>query len=724
MASESVQGSDSAECYLLKCPVEIIMMFNEALGDDNNSRAAFRGACRATNAILEDDIFRRNVRERDASCMVWAATNGHLATMKKAIAAGGDPYKSYENLFLHGPRLPRLPLLHFALANGHEDVATFLIQQGVEFHEDAGRHFSQLVRFEWPLSTWHKAEHKVYGKAPDVEFSTYYWGWTPLQIAIGKRMLSVAKLLFNSGALHETIRGYHDRFRTEMAIRRAALLNQQTLIAHIVSDVYPGTLQSKLRPLKKARFMNQKYQPLKYSALFFAVQSDENIEATRVLMGLGMDAHEAEIDGYTPLEHAAYLENWKVALAIIRDSLPAREKEPYVQLMHRSRRERILAPIQTTLNAILIRLEEESITLPSDTWLNDAFAVLEAFATRCGKYAVDRLYIADSAWKVWNHLDIGAWSPWVYRERGVRQIKVPPLKFAAYYCRKSSHAIDLMRLLLDLGVRADAPAWGEYEGAHKTALQYLVEALEINHFLDYDTQDEEEVYACLERTSDQIRLGHIEKRIFEAIDLLLRHGASPQRIAHDRMGSNGHGISILELALGRFNLREHVYADHKDARVGLVTLKLARLFLKHAGPSNLEPATIHALEGRVADIFGILRRRPPVTNLTIRDVVWTGPMITKDETAEYYEEPTGGRIRTLKMDQLRPIACVRGWQKPRRVPSYNPFSSLSSKYPPCFMARLPVLALPWYGHVDDEPLLDEEELELRAFRAEWYGYLK
>lgn len=633
MASESSTGSDSSACYLMKCPPEIIFMFSEALGDDVHSRLSFRGSCQDINAILEGGIYRHNILKNGASCMVWAATNGQLVTMKKAVAAGADLLRDYENVFDTrtaplGYRV-HFSLLHFALANGHADVATYLVEQGVHIHEDASGAFGRHVDFQWPQSTWNVSMGSNLG----TRGASFAWGYNPLQIAIGKGLLSVANLLIASGALRQRIRDSYDQFRAHRAIRRAALLGHHVLIPNIAANVALAELGAILRGLKsRSPLAGPKLDPLRKSVWYFIIPSDENVETVRALLAL---PHDECFDRKLWLDRAVSNGNCKLSLAVIQRPAPDHEGNEYARLdwdcwVSKTFRGEFLFQMRTTLKSILARLEESNVTFPTETWLQDSFALIKALVVMCGDRSYERLAFAE--WRIRDHLDPYAWMPRSAHMPGVEEIEVPPLQFAAYYCRKSPHAVKLMELLLDMGVSRDELEWDatpkslvyEYppykrlEG-YKTALQYLVEALEINHFLDYDTQYEEDVQDYLETTSDQIRLGHKERRILDAIELLLSRGASPQRWAHGARDKSGYRVTILELALSKFDITgQHIYADHQDARVGLVTLKLARLFLKHAERSALPAETVRTLKWLVPHLFRILRRQPPLTNLKIR----------------------------------------------------------------------------------------------------------
>ncbi|KAM7214084.1 hypothetical protein V8F06_010523 [Rhypophila decipiens] len=618
MDSSSRPDNPSTQPLLLRCPNEIILMFSELLGSAMESRRSFALTCRRVFEQTERSMYRDNIRHQEGSVMLWAAVNGNIEIMEKAIAAKGDISGHYHDanktiLKLQCPRKDgfppcgpcpgcpicrsmwrtRYPLLHSALAKGQDDMAVYLVLKGADICEDAGPCFGWYMN----LPAW--------------------------------KMWIVAGISDLAPVLKKV-----------PADRRPVTVHQ----SHLLWPYGPRVGN----PLSKDAI----YFPLKYG-------SDRTTSTIEVLAAMGADVVKAENFNdpkRTPLYKALRRQRWNVALCLLDRAV---EYEPGTEgrLQTRQKVSKRFTP-----------------------------------ALLCGN-------------------------------GGRFGLKHRSLQYAADYCCVSSDALDMMLILLELGFNADqisecsAPMttcrcyqrfiYQTTGVSLRTPLQYLVDAFDIDHHVDFGIQYEEDMHAYLETCAQTVRLHSKEKRLLSGIDLLLSRGASPMRpwLSQSEKGEADDKITIMEKVLSRF---EHVYNNHKDARVGLNTLKVARLFLKHAERSSLPAEMIDKLRHWIPAATRTLQQRPPVTNLTIRGLVWTGLPRTYDNNPRLY----------ALMDSKYPRPGILEIFRPRPKPSLQrPISSVPSEYlcyltsaeiPPAdvledcslgarYAANPPILMLPWHS---------------------------
>ncbi|KAK4212773.1 hypothetical protein QBC37DRAFT_401209 [Rhypophila decipiens] len=675
MDSSSSPDNPSTQPPLLRCPNEIILMFSELLGSAMESRRSFALTCRRVFEQTEGSMYRDNIRHQEGSAMLWAAVNGNIETMEKAIAAKGDISGHYRDanktiLKLQCPRTDgfppcgpcpgcpicrsmwraRYPLLHSALAKGQDDMAVYLVLKGADICEDAGPCFGWYMN----LPAWKMWVSKSFD---------YYirWSCTPLLLAISQGFITTARLLLSQGALRNKSL---DSFSVHEAVRLAALLCHDLLLPQIVagiSDLAP--VLKKVPADRRPVTVHQSHllwpygprvgNPLSKDAIYFPLKygSDRTTSTIEVLAAMGADVVKAENFNdpkRTSLYKALRRQRWNMW--------------PYV----------FLIGLSNTNQA-----RKKNADTPK--------------------------------------------SPCPSPPGDTKPTYLSSLQYAAGYCCVSPDALDMVLILLELGFNADqisecsAPMTTcrcyqrfRYQTTGvslRTPLKYLVDAFDVDHHVDFGIQYEEDMHAYLETCTQTVRLHSKEKRLLSGIDLLLSRGASPMRpwLSQSEKGEADDKITIMEKVLSRF---DHAYNNHKDARVGLNTLKVTHLFLKHAERSSLPAEMIDKLRHWIPAATRTVQQRPPVTNLTIRGLVWTGLPRTYDNNPRLY----------ALMDYKYPRPGILEIFRPRPKPSLQrPISSVPSEYlcyltsaeiPPAdvledcswgarYVANPPILMLPW-----------------------------
>ncbi|KAM7199690.1 hypothetical protein V8F33_004342 [Rhypophila sp. PSN 637] len=742
MDSSSTADNPSTELPLLRCPNEIILMFSELLGSAMKSRRSFALTCRRVFEQTEGSMYRDNIRHQEDSAMLWAAVNGNIETMEKAIAAKGDisghyrdanktilklqcprGYSYHPDVFPPCPGCPgcrsmrraRFPLLHWGLAKGQDDMAVYLILKGADIYEDAGSSFGWYMNLPgWKMGSLNRRSSR--------SFDDYYFRWssTPLLLAISQGFITTARLLLSQGALRNKSL---DSLSVHEAIRLAALLCHDLLLPQIVagvSDLAPvlKKVPADRRPVHPPHQLWPQgpfvHDPLGSDAVWFLLEfgSDRNIATIEVLAAMGADVVEAENFDHperTTLYKALGLQRWNVALYLLDRAV---QHKPVTEEECRHAKNYLSALLGPFLAGMVdVLASSTGVSNPRNS-LQDALT----FARRL-------VYIGVGL------CDFGCQQQVYFWQGDTKSNCAGTLQYAAGYCCVSSDALDMMHILLELGFNADHVSesfayktpcgcydrfgYKTAELSLKTPLQYLVDAFDIDHHVDFGIQYEEEIHAYLETCAQTVRLHSKEKRLLSGVDLLLSRGASPTRpwLSLSDKGEVDDNITIMEKVLSRFDLSQHVYKTHKDARVALNTLKVARLFLKHAERSSLPVEMIDKLRQWIPAATRTLQQRPPVTNLTIRGLFSTSLPWTYDKNPRLY---------TL-MRSKYPVPRIDEVSHPRPKPSLQrPISSVPSEYlcyltsserpetPPAdvnyyysyrarYAANPPILMLPWHS---------------------------
>ncbi|KAM7199930.1 Ankyrin repeat-containing domain protein [Rhypophila sp. PSN 637] len=274
-----------SDCYIVKCPVELLMMFSEALGADLASRASFASTCRKINQAVEPRLYKDDITWNDGYCMVWAAKKGQVQTMKKCIAQGGDIFRRFP-LRLQGCYSPG-PLLHLSVMTGRNRMVVFLLDQGFDIHTEA----KGVCGCDHP-TTFARSARSVYLDEP---LSRYSCIETALHVAICRGHLSTARLLISRGALDHPTDPLLPR---KVAIRAAAAFNRYRIFPDIIKGresevpaIIGAAPRSELDILDRPS-LTRTLNTLHYGALHHACGRDNNIETIRALVELGADPNE------------------------------------------------------------------------------------------------------------------------------------------------------------------------------------------------------------------------------------------------------------------------------------------------------------------------------------------------------------------------------------------------------------------------------------------------
>ncbi|KAJ6789054.1 hypothetical protein PWT90_08315 [Aphanocladium album] len=141
-----------AEPSLAQLPNDLVLVLADVLTEA--SMNALTQTCRRFHDALAHALYVRNARERNSSALQWAAAEGHMSTLKKALAAGGDPnakrpdhdnfhpgnhtYRYYDSAPLRD--VPFTTPIASAAKIGRLDIASVLIEAGaLVYVEPQGR---------------------------------------------------------------------------------------------------------------------------------------------------------------------------------------------------------------------------------------------------------------------------------------------------------------------------------------------------------------------------------------------------------------------------------------------------------------------------------------------------------------------------------------------------------------------------------------------------------
>ncbi|VUC25544.1 unnamed protein product [Clonostachys rosea] len=138
--------------YILNLPSSILEEIAEACtwGCDPTSdsmpatyarnHAALARTCRDLYAVLNEGLYKRNLRRdpRRASCVLWAAQNGRLDTMKRAVEYGADLNSNgvsdqEEDGFGWGSNNGHFTALFAAIHLDNRNIFDYLMAQGIDF---------------------------------------------------------------------------------------------------------------------------------------------------------------------------------------------------------------------------------------------------------------------------------------------------------------------------------------------------------------------------------------------------------------------------------------------------------------------------------------------------------------------------------------------------------------------------------------------------------------
>lgn len=560
-------------CYILKCPPEILKMFSEALGHKMASRAAFSQTCRTIQAMIEEDIYRDDIRCNRASAMFWATSSDNLAALKKSVARGAD---------IFNPGAGR-SLLHDAAACGSNAVVKYLLDQGVDIHKEAD---ACMCRQPCTLAGdgYGRVERPLMIPGKD----TPKWK-TALHVAICRRHPSTAKLLMDRGALESPSDPLVLR---QITIRLAASFGQHQLFDRILLGREADT-QAIIAATERSEDEIVSHPTIcDYGALCFALSYRGNIETIDALVKLGADVNESPHPGIL----GGFGENL-MDRAFSRDHLEMTN----ALFGHGARPENWngVNGVTRLLRAILHRVIS---AIRKDTTF-DREGTLH-FIKHSSQLARSLVAAGANFYHEYTEVTEGMNTEW-----GDRNPRSPNgLILSALACSESDAAPLIITFLLEMGATV-----GEVDNSGRTALTVLIEAFGNDMWRDYLDDPEEMLHARLADSSNQLRMWEKERRLFAAVDVLLQHGASPMSPVRGFSGK-----TIIELVLDRFPLMKHSYEGHQAARAGINAVKLVRLFLKHANSSDLSFHTIAVLLTWTRDAVVVMRRKPPVTDLSVR----------------------------------------------------------------------------------------------------------
>ncbi|KAM7190786.1 Ankyrin repeat-containing domain protein [Naviculisporaceae sp. PSN 640] len=586
----------SKTCYLLKCPPEIIMMISEALGANLRSRGAFSRTCRIIHSAVEDRIYRDDVRYHGAQAMYWAISSGRLATLKNSVARGADIFRGLE----------LTPFLHEAAGNGYDDVVKYLLDQGVSVHHKREFIYCNCWRQYgswrgaggWPNEFLVIPGQRRQAAAKDA-----------LHVAICTGHPSTARILMDHGALEDSS---HPLVPRQLAIRTAAAYGQHELFDRILlgreadKQVIIGTTP---RPPGGGT----RHQDIRdFGALHFALGKTSNVETIDALVNLGADVNEPPHHG----TDAGVTVGFSVGgrkLNLLDRALKAR-RLPVIAALLRHGARPSLDSIETHLFSALQRAVH-SVDLCYD------FLSLQQRQDKAEEYIkLARVLIAAGA-------DFHQAYSRIAQERENR-INPSGLQSSMMSCCEIDAAPLLISFFLEMGVTT-----GEINKCGKTALAVLSGFFKTRmwHGLEYRR-----------RTSNQLYVWERERRLFAAVESLLQHGASPM-VPVKRHSPT----TIIEQVVADFPRMDDTYNGFKAARTGINAVKLARLFLKHATSLDLPPHTIGALRTQIRGAIDVMRRNPPVTDLSPGKRTWYLRFGLEDELEDETEEP----LKDYKSDE-------------------------------------------------------------------------
>src|SRR6266536_6663109 len=112
-------------------PNEIVFEVVDYLGDQRDINSVARATARYYQ-LLNDHLYRYNIRLEESKGLWWSAKHGHEAAVRRFPHLGADVNASWKIRNSYSGGLHEVTALHMSAAGGHLNIATILLDLGAD----------------------------------------------------------------------------------------------------------------------------------------------------------------------------------------------------------------------------------------------------------------------------------------------------------------------------------------------------------------------------------------------------------------------------------------------------------------------------------------------------------------------------------------------------------------------------------------------------------------
>ncbi|KAI1264422.1 ankyrin repeat-containing domain protein [Xylariaceae sp. FL1019] len=261
--------------------------------------------CKSLTHTATSILYRRDIRERQSSALIWAARNNQISTIRTALDLGADVQgvglgeedpdwiftvidqddycPGWEDREYGSP-------LHYAAMRGNDEIVALLIEHGAKLDAPS-------------LNICRCVEHQYLGLEGDRD--SIQPRWFPLHHAICHRQLSTADILFDSGAPLQMSYEAPDAMNLPpgpTVLHCAAAHGNHALVRRVL-ETKPGCLQSE--------------PSWDGNELHYATECWESERVIDLLVAAGVDINH-NYGGGTPIQRACWMGNFAAAMHILK----------------------------------------------------------------------------------------------------------------------------------------------------------------------------------------------------------------------------------------------------------------------------------------------------------------------------------------------------------------------------------------------------------------------